>query len=170
MSALELPDKCYLRCYPLPEVMPPTGLKPGLGGMYAAAKDGLGQPITAAPQTPEFFDAEGWRFGTPNDSGNIQIIFVPSGPQASIVLPTSGWTNSSETHGTPIILTDTPSYYQCQEIGRTEDGSLIYTIRPVGHLVGMDFYVGVNEKTQQLEIVAFPVGGTQEGRPGWIVY
>ncbi|KAG8701028.1 hypothetical protein FRC12_008021 [Ceratobasidium sp. 428] len=162
MSALEFPDDFYLRCIKLP------GSNPGVGGMYAAAKDGVDNPIIAAPQSPEFVDSEKWRFGPPDNSGNRQILFVPSGPQANIVLPTYGWTNLSEAPGTDIVLTIDPSAYQIKQVGETDDGRPILTIRPTGHLVGMDYYVGVEDDI--LKIQGFDIRGSQEGRPGWIVY
>ncbi|KAG8717449.1 hypothetical protein FRC08_007421 [Ceratobasidium sp. 394] len=161
MTTLPINSVSQLRFYTLPEVIPPN-FDPGLGGMYATAKDGLERPIKVGAQVPNLMAFQQWILGTPNEDEEQQIVFVPSGEQH--IEHVTGFTNTSQVPGTPITLSSTPSLYKVHNEGKTKDGLPIVTIHPVGR---PDLYVGASEENiVELQDISIP----GEGRPGWIVY
>ncbi|KAG9090710.1 hypothetical protein FRC06_000913 [Ceratobasidium sp. 370] len=165
MTTLAISTVCRLRCISLPEAIPP-GFNPGVGGMYATADKGLDQPIEVGAQVPDLWEYQTWRISSPNEAGECQILFAPSGAHIELI---TGFANTSEVPSTPIVLSATPSFYQVRVKGSTGDGNPIVTIHPVGPMFTPDFYVGVS-KENIVELQVFPEVIPGEKRPGWIVY
>ncbi|KAG8701026.1 hypothetical protein FRC09_005603, partial [Ceratobasidium sp. 395] len=165
----ELPRKFSLRFFPLPEDC--KNMDPKLGGTYATAKQGVGKPIEVAPQSHEYMGYQKWRLSeTSNGLEECQILFVRRGSHGELRIGGPGFTNTSDSAGTPVMLSDTASTYRMECCGKTKDGNPVFTIHP-NHTSrpGVEYYVGKSDDDDTLEIQVFPVDGSLEGRPGWIV-
>ncbi|QRV80533.1 peptidase inhibitor clitocypin domain-containing protein [Ceratobasidium sp. AG-Ba] len=170
MSQIPVNKEIKLRY--IPEVPQKISLAGAPGGMYVAAKLGLNEPLQTAAQVPGYFEYQTWKF-EPIDEG-FKILFVNCAEEAEgSEADATGFHNSSEAPGTVVTL-GPASEYRIDIVGQAR-GAQVTTIRPVGDMVGMDYYVGRSQETNQklswlghhqLEIVGFPVGAT-EGLPGW---
>ncbi|QRV82141.1 peptidase inhibitor clitocypin domain-containing protein [Ceratobasidium sp. AG-Ba] len=132
------------------------------GGMYASAKLGLNKPLEVAAQVPGYVEYQTWRFGEPNNK-STPIVFIPQGEDLQIEIGKIGFHNNSEFPGT-IVELSLVSDYTIEPVADVFGGQIVF-IRPTGHLVGLDYYVGV-DKNNHLEIQGFPIG-TTTGLPGW---
>ncbi|KAG8763826.1 hypothetical protein FRC12_008382 [Ceratobasidium sp. 428] len=168
MSTAKIPSVFSLRFYTLPVVIPKK-LKPGFGGMYAAAKEGLNKPIEVAAQVPEYMDYQKWRLVNPDKTEDCQILFVPSDPQ--VELGGSGFTSPSESPERIVTLSEKPSSYLFRDLAVTEDGQPIVSIHPTDWNCPSETeaYVTVSSDNQVI-IQCFPKNPTEMALPGWIVY
>ncbi|QRV80123.1 peptidase inhibitor clitocypin domain-containing protein [Ceratobasidium sp. AG-Ba] len=113
------------------------------GGMYVSAELGLNRTLYVAAPIPGYFDHQTWKFGEPTHRG-IQILCVPhTGSPKDNSVGALGFHNRSEVPGSQITLG--PASYYHIEIKAEIHGGKIVVIRPTGHMIGMDYYVGVNQ-------------------------
>ncbi|KAG9125711.1 hypothetical protein FRC07_006499 [Ceratobasidium sp. 392] len=130
--------------------------------MYAAAKDGQGKPLQIAAQVPDYFKFQTWQFEASGCPDHVRILYIPQEDVAGRDIGGIGFSNASQAPGSPVTLGPLSDYIV--EVKAEIDGGFIVTISPTGDMVGMDYYVGVEDN--EVVIVGFPIG-TTEGLPGW---
>ncbi|QRV94617.1 peptidase inhibitor clitocypin domain-containing protein [Ceratobasidium sp. AG-Ba] len=141
MSPLPVDEEFTLRY--IPDIPQNNDLAGVPGGMYVSAELGLNKPLYAAAQVPGQFDHQMWKFGEPTHRG-IQILYIPrTGSPEERSVGALGFHNTSEVPGTEITL-GPASYYRIEIKAETHGGKIV-VIRPTGHTIGMDYYVGVGQ-------------------------